>query len=70
MAPVDGSSNVLISYGSAMQMDEATSPARVASSLAGSLSPTAASGLKILGYFAGNVDVKAYYRLVRIPASP
>ena len=70
VAPVDGSSNVLISYGSAMQMDEATSPARVASSLAGSLSTTAASGLKILGYFAGNVDVKAYYRLVRIPASP
>jgi len=70
VAPLASGSNVLLSYGSAMQMDDSTSPARVTSALAGSLTTTAAGGLRILGYFAGDVDVRAYYRLERTPEAP
>ena len=68
--PLASGSNVLMNYGAATQADDSTSPARVQSALAGSLAQTAGAGLKILGYFAGNVDVKAYYRLVRAPEAP
>ena len=70
ITPLVSGSNVLLSYGSAYQLDDATTPARVASSLAGSLTSTTAASLEVIAAFSGDVDVAAYYRLLKMPTAP
>ena len=70
VTPLAAGTNVLLSYGSAYQIDDATSPGRVASSLAGSLTSTAAGSLEVMAAFSGNIDVACYYRLVKMPVAP
>ena len=70
VAPLVASSNVLISNGFAFQLDDATTPARISHSLAGSLTQAAATSLQIMASFSGNIDVACYYRLAQMPPAP
>lgn len=67
VAPEAGTTQVLMNFATAYQLDDATTPERVKSSLAGALVQTPATNLRIVVAFSGSIDVTAHYRLVRIP---
>ena len=62
--------NVLWNYGSAYQFDDATTPGRLQSCLAGALIATTGADIKIMMALAGDIDVAAYYRLIKVPSNP
>ena len=65
-----GGTNVLLDLCNAMQMDDSTSPARVQSAVATSLTLVTSADLVLALGFGGAIDVAAYYRLVKTPVAP
>jgi hypothetical protein len=65
-----GTTNVLLDLCNAMQMDDSTSPARVQSAVATSLTLVTSANLVLALGFGGAIDVAAYYRLVKTPVAP
>jgi hypothetical protein len=65
-----GGTNVLLDLCNAMQLDDSTSPARVQSSVATSLTFVTSSALVLALGFGGNIDVAVYYRLIKTPVAP
>jgi len=70
VTPLVSGANVILSYGSAYQLDDATSPGRVASSLTSPITTTAAGSLEVMAAFSGDIDVACYYRLAKMPVAP
>ena len=68
--PQAGSTNILYNLVDAEQIDDATTPARVQSTVATSLGFATSGSAVIFGAFSGNIDVAAYYRLIRTPTAP
>jgi hypothetical protein len=68
--PQAGGTNILYNLVDAQQLDDATTPARVQSTVATSLGFATSASAVIFGAFSGNIDVKAYYRLTRAPTAP
>lgn len=68
-APAQGS-NVLLDLCNAFQIDDSTTPARVQSAVATSLTLVTSADLVLALGFGGNIDVAAYYRLVKTPVAP
>jgi hypothetical protein len=65
-----GTTNVLLDLCNAMQMDDSTSPARVQSAVATSLTLVTSANLVLALGFGGAIDVTVYYRLVKTPVAP
>jgi hypothetical protein len=65
-----GGTNVLLDLCNAMQMDDSTSPARVQSAVATSLTLVTSANLVLALGFGGDIDVAAYYRLIKTPVAP
>lgn len=72
VAPDDDetNANVLWAYGSAYHFDDAATPGRLQSCLTASLAAVAGADIKIMLAMAGDCDVSAYYRLVKVPNDP
>ena len=70
MPPQAGGSNVLIDLANAIQLDDATTPARVQSSVNTVLSLVTSADLGLLVAIGGDIDVQAYYRLIKVPVAP
>ena len=70
MPPQAGGSNVLIDLANAIQLDDATTPARVQSSVNTVLSLVTSADLELLVAIGGDIDVQAYYRLIKVPVAP
>ena len=65
-----GGSNVLLDMANALQMDDSTSPARVQSAISSALVFSADTDLTLVVALGGDIDLKAYYRLIRTPTAP
>ena len=68
--PQSGGTNVLFDLCNAMQMDDSATPSRVQSSVATSLTFVTSANLMLALGFGGNIDVAAYYRLIKTPVAP
>tara|TARA_B100001094_G_C18184700_1_gene803007 strand:- start:2213 stop:2848 length:636 start_codon:yes stop_codon:yes gene_type:complete len=62
--------NVLLDLANATQVDDAESPARVQSTVTAVWSFSAEDDLQLLLAMGGDIDVKAYYRLIKTPSAP
>ena len=65
-----GGTNVLLDLCNALQLDDSTSPARVQSSVATSLTFVTGADLVLALGFGGDIDVTVYYRLIKTPVAP
>ena len=68
--PTSSATDVLFDYGDAFQLDDASTPVRVAGCLNESATTVAGATLNIMMAIAGSCDVEAYYRLIRVPNDP
>jgi hypothetical protein len=69
--PIQGSGpNVLLDLANATQVDDAASPGRVQSTITTVWQFSAEDDLQLLIAFGGDIDIKAYYRLVSTPIAP
>ena len=65
-----GGTNVLLDLCNALQLDDSTSPARVQSSVATSLTFVTSAALVLALGFGGDIDLAVYYRLIKTPIAP
>jgi len=65
-----GGTNVLLDLCNAIQLDDSTSPARVQSAAATSLTLVTSANLVLALGFGGSIDVAVYYRLIKTPVAP
>ena len=65
-----GGTNVLLDLCNAIQLDDSTSPARLQSAVATLSTLVTSSALGLVLGFSGDIDVAAYYRLVKTPVAP
>ena len=69
--PIQGSGpNVLLDLANATQVDDAASPGRVQSTITTVWQFSAEDDLQLLIAMGGDIDIRAYYRLIRTPEDP